>query len=190
MLQRHRITVEDNRTLLTSTQRKYPRLKRFGNCIFDTNRTQRLGGTGRPNVWDNCGKSRRNYCHHRQCANRLDRRGWKADVNLSVEYTHQYSYVLAEAYIENVTITDDRICFEYVDNHGQLTPIKSFKMGNFPRLRNLHKTAIEYFMERDGSRAFFSICIADNYADGLLAESVTAISLQLMRRGIKRWCLN
>ena len=97
----------------------------------------------------------------------------------------KYSYVLAEAYIENVTITDDRICFEYVDNYGQLTPIKSFKMSNFPRLRKLHKTAIEYFKERDGSRAFFSICIADNYADGLLAESVTAISLQLMRRGIK-----
>lgn len=98
----------------------------------------------------------------------------------------KYSYVMAEAYIENVRLIDDRICFDYVNETGELQTIKSFKLGHFPKLKSLHSTAIDYFRQRQGDRAFFSICIADNYASGLLAESVTAISLQLMRSGSER----
>lgn len=92
----------------------------------------------------------------------------------------KYDYVIADAYIENVRVEDDCIKFECLNSKGEKQLMHSFKLSKRPWLSELHKYAINYFNERDGGRATFAICMTEP-CKGFVAESVTAISLQIMQ---------
>lgn len=92
------------------------------------------------------------------------------------------TYAMANAYIENVRISDDKIWFDAIDENGQKQSFHSFKLSTRPYLSHLHDYAFEYFKEREEQRAVFAFCTTD-YCFGFIAESVTAISLQMMKAG-------
>lgn len=92
----------------------------------------------------------------------------------------KYDYVIADAYIENVRVEDDCIKFDCLNSKGEKQLMHSFKLSKRPWLTKLHEYALHYFEERDGGRATFAICMSDP-CKGFIAESVTAISLQIMQ---------
>ena len=92
----------------------------------------------------------------------------------------KYEYVMADAYIENVRIENDMICLSCIDSRGEPKELHSFKLSPRKHLSALHDYAIEYFKSRQEQRALFVICNSEP-CRGFIAESVTAISLQLMR---------
>ena len=94
----------------------------------------------------------------------------------------QYKYAMADAYIWGVEISDDMICFKYLDEEGFEQSIHSFKLSKRPYLAGLHDYALNYLKERSEKRAKFAICVSEK-CYGFLAESVTAISLQMKRAG-------
>ncbi len=92
----------------------------------------------------------------------------------------RYEYVMADAYIEDVRIEDDMIQFKCIDSKGEMRDMHSFKLSPRPHLNALHQYAFEYLKSRQEQRALFAVCNSDP-CKGFFAESVTAISLQLMR---------
>lgn len=92
------------------------------------------------------------------------------------------TYVMANAYIENVRVENDMIKFDFINSDGQPDTIHSFRLSTRPYLKHLHKHAYDYFKDREEQRAMFAVCTND-HCFGFLAESVTAISLQMMRAG-------
>lgn len=92
----------------------------------------------------------------------------------------KYRYVLADAYIENVRIENDCIMFSCINSKGDMQEMHSFKLSPRPHLHSLHTYAFNYLKEREQQRAIFAICDTEP-CRGFIAESVTAISLQLMR---------
>ena len=92
----------------------------------------------------------------------------------------KYQYVLADAYIENVRIENDCIAFSCINSKGEVQEMHSFKLSPRPHLNSLHTYAFNYLKDREQQRALFAICDTDP-CRGFIAESVTAISLQLMR---------
>jgi hypothetical protein len=92
----------------------------------------------------------------------------------------RYEYVMADAYIEDVRIENDMIQFKCIDSKGEIRDMHSFKLSPRPYLAHLHQYAFEYLKSRQEQRALFAVCNSDP-CKGFFAESVTAISLQLMR---------
>ena len=97
----------------------------------------------------------------------------------------RYEYVMADAYIENVRIEDDMIQFKCIDSKGELRDMHSFKLSPRPHLSALHQYAFEYLKSRQEQRALFAVCNSDP-CKGFFAESVTAISLQLMKTEVAK----
>ncbi len=95
----------------------------------------------------------------------------------------RYEYVMADAYIDKVQIENDMIKLECINSKGTAQELHSFKLSPRPHLRKLHEYAFNYLKEREGQRAIFAICTSKPCED-FIAESVTAISLQIMRSGI------
>lgn len=92
----------------------------------------------------------------------------------------KYKYVMADTYIEDVRIEDDMIKFKCIDSKGEPREMHSFKLSPRKHLSSLHQYAFEYLKSRQEQRALFAVCNSDP-CKGFFAESVTAISLQLMR---------
>ena len=92
------------------------------------------------------------------------------------------TYAMADAYIENVRVFDDKIWIDFIDQTGALKTAHSFKLSSRPHLKHLHDYAIQYLEDRQEQRAIFAYCTSE-HCYGFLAESVTAISLQLLRAG-------
>lgn len=92
----------------------------------------------------------------------------------------KYEYVIADTYVEDVRIEDDMIKFKCIDSKGELREMHSFKLSPRKHLSSLHQYAFEYLKSRQEQRALFAVCNSDP-CKGFFAESVTAISLQLMR---------
>lgn len=91
----------------------------------------------------------------------------------------KYKYVMADAYIEDVWQSEDKIWVKAINSKGELQDFHSFKVRD--HLSQHHEYAYEYFKSRIGQRAFFAICMSEP-CRGFLAESVTSIALQLMRK--------
>jgi hypothetical protein len=92
----------------------------------------------------------------------------------------KYEYVIADAYIENVRVEDDMIKFRCIDSKGHERELHSFKLSPRKHLSALHEYAIKYLQSRQEQRALIAICNSEP-CKGFFAESVTAISLQLMK---------
>jgi hypothetical protein len=92
----------------------------------------------------------------------------------------RYEYVMADAYIEDVRIENDMIQFKCVDSSGAMRNLHSFKLSPRKHLSALHNYAFDYLKSRQEQRALIAICNSDP-CRGFFAESVTAISLQLMK---------
>jgi hypothetical protein len=97
----------------------------------------------------------------------------------------KYEYVMADAYIEDVRIEDDMIKFKCIDSKGNERELHSFKLSPRKHLSALHEYAIHYLKSRQEQRALIAICNSDP-CKGFFAESVTAISLQLMKSEIAK----
>lgn len=97
----------------------------------------------------------------------------------------KYDYVMADAYISDVRLENDSIKLNCINSQGVEQLLHSFKLSPRPHLSALHKYAFDYLKERENQRAVFAICTSEN-CRGYIAESVTAIALQLMRAGGKR----
>ena len=87
---------------------------------------------------------------------------------------------MADTYIEDVRIEDDMIKFRCIDSKGELREMHSFKLSPRKHLSALHEYAIKYLQSRQEQRALIAICNSEP-CKGFFAESVTAISLQLMK---------
>jgi hypothetical protein len=90
-------------------------------------------------------------------------------------------YVMADAFIWNVRIEDMVIKFTCINSRGIDQEMHSFKSR--PHLVHLHEYAFRYLKDREEQRAMFAICNSEP-CRGFLAESVTAIALQMMRAGV------
>lgn len=93
----------------------------------------------------------------------------------------KYAYVMADAYIWNVRLDDEMIKFSCINSSGLEQEMRSFKAR--PHLVSLHQYAYRYLKDREEQRALFAICNSEP-CRGVIAESVTAIALQMMRAGI------
>ena len=92
----------------------------------------------------------------------------------------KYEYQMVDAYIEDVRLEDDMIRLNCIDSKGHKRDLHSFKLSPRPHLAALHKYAFDYLSSRQEQRAIFAICDSEP-CKGFLAESVTAIALQLMK---------
>lgn len=90
----------------------------------------------------------------------------------------RYSYVLADCYVEDVWMHNEKIMLRCLDSKGDSREIHSFKIRDHLSLH--HKYTFNYLRERIHQRAIFAVCNSEP-CKGLLAESVTSILLQLMR---------
>ncbi|MFS1982613.1 hypothetical protein BCU00_001680 [Vibrio breoganii] len=92
-------------------------------------------------------------------------------------------YVMADAYIDKVTRENGYIIIDYINSKGVEKTMMSFPLNErLSHLSALHDYTFEYLVSRQKQRAKFAICISPRYM-GTLAESVTAIALQISRRG-------
>jgi len=98
-------------------------------------------------------------------------------LNLSPKI--KYKYVMADAYIENTWQAEDKIWIKAINSNGELQDFHSFKIRE--HLSQHHEYALRYLKSRIGQRAYFAICMSEP-CRGYLAESVTSIALQLMRK--------
>lgn len=89
-------------------------------------------------------------------------------------------YLMVDAYIDDVRYEDDMIKMNCIDSQGEIKELHSFKLSPRPHLSALHKYAFEYLESRQQQRAMFAVCNSEK-GKGFIAESVTAISLQLMK---------
>lgn len=93
----------------------------------------------------------------------------------------KFEYVMADAFIWNVRVEDLMIKFTCINSRGLEQEMHSFKSR--PHLAHLHDYAFRYLKDREEQRAMFAICNSEP-CRGFLAESVTAIALQMMRAGV------
>jgi len=113
------------------------------------------------------------------------------EVNLEAPLTYKnlslsnvkFQYVMADAYISNVRVEEDMIKLNCINSKGNFQELHSFKFSPRPHLKQLHEYAFNYLKEREEQRALFAICVTDP-CKGYIAESVTAISMQMMRNGL------
>lgn len=94
-----------------------------------------------------------------------------------------YKYSMTDAYIDNVRLDNDMILLDTVNSKGESETIHSFKLSPRPHLSKLHQYAYEYLKSREGQRGYFAVC-TDKKCRGFLAESVTAIALQMQKSGL------
>ena len=94
-----------------------------------------------------------------------------------------YSYSMADAYIDKVRFDNDMIVLETINSKGEKAEIHSFKLSSRPHLSKLHQYAYEYLKNREGQRGYFAVCTSGP-CKGFLAESVTAIALQMQKNGV------
>jgi predicted transcriptional regulator YdeE len=113
----------------------------------------------------------------------------ETDVKAPLSYTKMiipnvnYEYVMADAYVESVTRVNNKIVISFINSKGQFQKIESFPLlDRLKHLEPLHDYAFEYLKNRQEQRAKIAICVSDGYR-GTFAESVTAIALQLSRKG-------
>ena len=90
----------------------------------------------------------------------------------------KYQYSMADAYVEDVWTTNDKIWVRVKGSNGESSDLHSFKQRN--HLAVHHQKTLEYLKSRIGQRAHFAVCMSDP-CKGFLAESVTSIALQLMK---------
>jgi hypothetical protein len=90
----------------------------------------------------------------------------------------KYAYSMADAYIENAWIENGKILIDVIGTNGQIKRLHSFKQRY--HLMQHHKLALDYLQSRIGQRGYFALCMSDP-CKGFLAESVTSITLQLMK---------
>lgn len=98
----------------------------------------------------------------------------------------QNTYVMADAFIESVEKSQNgsKILLTFINSKGLQQTIESFPLNQkLMHLAPLHNYAFNYLMERQQQRAKFAICMSPSYR-GTFAESVTAIALQISRRGL------
>jgi hypothetical protein len=95
----------------------------------------------------------------------------------------KYKYVFADAYLHDVWLSDGRISIKCIGSNGDDVTLQSFSAR--PHLVDHHQRAYEYLRDRKGQRAVFAVCVSPPY-NGVLAESVTSIALQLMRTPMAR----
>ena len=98
----------------------------------------------------------------------------KLDLKPSIKY----SYVMADAHILDAGKRDDLIWVRVINSKGIEQELRSFSVR--AHLSHHHDRALEYFKSRIGERGFMAICVSDKY-NGVLAESVTSIALDLMK---------
>ncbi len=95
----------------------------------------------------------------------------------------QNVYVMADAYINKAWREKGRIMINFIDSKGVENTMSSFPLNErLNHLEKLHEYAFNYLVTRQEQRAKFAICVSPKYM-GTLAESVTAIALQISRRG-------
>ncbi|MDC0404234.1 hypothetical protein OAM26_04300 [Porticoccaceae bacterium] len=95
----------------------------------------------------------------------------------------RYDYVMADAYVHDVQRVDDRIHLTVTNSKGSKQTLKSFPLNEKTRhLAKFHEYAFGYLESRVEQRAKFAI-----EKSGTLAESVTAIALQMNRIGIEKF---
>ncbi|MCV0439139.1 MAG: hypothetical protein K5880_10930 [Hydrogenophaga sp.] len=95
----------------------------------------------------------------------------------------KYQYVFADAYLRDVWLSDGRIHVKCIGSNGDDVTLQSFSAR--PHLAEHHQRAYEYLSDRKEQRAVFAVCVSSPYK-GVLAESVTSISLQLMKTSLAR----
>lgn len=91
----------------------------------------------------------------------------------------KYKYTMADAYIEDAWMGDGKIWIKVLGSDGTSTDLHSFVQRD--HLAFHHKKAFKYLESRVGQRAHFAVCLSEP-CKGYLAESVTSIALQLMRK--------
>ena len=95
----------------------------------------------------------------------------------------KYDYVMADAYVHDVQRIADRIHVTVTNSKGVVQTLKSFPLNDKTRhLAAFHEYAFDYLQSRIEQRAKFAI-----EKSGTLAESVTAIALQMNRIGIEKF---
>lgn len=99
-------------------------------------------------------------------------------LSLPMSREVKYEYAMADAYIENAWSADDKIWVEVIGSDGAIKLLHSFKVRD--HLVEHHEVTLEYLKSRIGQRAHFAVCMSEP-CKGFLAESVTSISLQLMK---------
>ena len=92
----------------------------------------------------------------------------------------KFEYVMAEAYVVDAGRTDGKVWVECINSKGETQRLQSFTLRS--HLAHHHDHAAQYLVNQKGERAFFAICVSPQY-EGVLAESVTSIALQLMQQG-------
>lgn len=100
-------------------------------------------------------------------------------VNIELGEKVKYQYVMADAFINDAWMAEDKIWIEVVSSNGTSKKLHSFKPRN--HLAQHHKLAYDYLQSRIGQRAYFAVCNSEP-CKGFLAESVTSIALQLMKK--------
>ena len=91
----------------------------------------------------------------------------------------KYNYLMADAYIADAYMKDDKIFIDVIGTNTEITHLHSFKQRD--HLFHHHQISLKYLQSRIGQRAYFAVCTSKP-CKGFLAESVTSISLQLMKR--------
>jgi hypothetical protein len=97
---------------------------------------------------------------------------------LTLKSSTKFSYVMAEAYVVDTGQKNDRVWVTVINSKSEEQTLESFSMRS--HLSQHHNRTAEYLKTRIGDRAFFAICVSEKY-NGVLAESVTSIALDLMR---------
>ena len=98
---------------------------------------------------------------------------------LSLSNKVKYQYSMADAYVEDAWTTDGKIWIRVIGSGGKNTDLHSFKQRD--HLAVHHQQTLTYLKSRIGQRAHFAVCMSEP-CKGFLAESVTSIALQLMKK--------
>ena len=97
---------------------------------------------------------------------------------LKLKPSIKYSYVMADAYVIDAGRNANRVWVKIINSKGNEQTLESFSARS--HLMEHHDKTAKYLSSRIGQRAFMAICVSDNY-NGVLAESVTSIALDLMK---------
>jgi len=97
---------------------------------------------------------------------------------LTLNPSIRFSYVMADAYVIDAGQANGRVWAKVINSKGNVQVLESFSARS--HLLHHHTKTAEYLSSRIGERAFMAICVSDKY-NGVLAESVTSIALDLMR---------
>ena len=98
---------------------------------------------------------------------------------LELSSSVKYKYSMADAFIENVWMDNEKIYLKVIGSSEKSKTLHSFKQRS--HLAVHHKKTFEYLKSRIGQRAIFAVCMSEP-CKGFLAESVTSIALQIMKQ--------